>query len=63
MCPVCVANTAIMVAGAGSTGGILAVCIGRFRRFSESTTGLHKSVVRHKKESESSQSVSIRKEK
>jgi|HubBroStandDraft_6_1064221.scaffolds.fasta_scaffold1786498_2 hypothetical protein len=32
MCPVCVANTAIMVAGAGSTGGILAVCIGKFRK-------------------------------
>ena len=33
MCPVCIASTAMMVAGAGSTGGILAVCIGRFRRF------------------------------
>jgi hypothetical protein len=33
MCPVCIANTAAMVAGAGSTGGILAVCIGKFRRF------------------------------
>jgi hypothetical protein len=33
MCPVCIANTALMLAGAGSTGGILAVCIGRFRRF------------------------------
>jgi hypothetical protein len=33
MCPVCVANTAVMVAGAGSTGGILALCIGRFRKF------------------------------
>jgi hypothetical protein len=32
MCPVCVANTAAMVVGAGSTGGILAVCVGRFRR-------------------------------
>jgi hypothetical protein len=32
MCPVCIASTAVMVAGAGSTGGILAVCIGRFRR-------------------------------
>ena len=26
-------STAVMVAGAGSTGGILAVCIGKFRRF------------------------------
>jgi hypothetical protein len=33
MCPACIASTAVMVAGAGSTGGILAVCIGRFRRF------------------------------
>ena len=33
MCPVCIANAAVMVAGAGSTGGFLAVCIGKFRRF------------------------------
>jgi hypothetical protein len=33
MCPVCIASTAVMVAGAGSTGGILAVCIGKFRQF------------------------------
>src|SRR5438094_9217840 len=26
-------STAVMVGGAGSTGGILAVCIGKFRRF------------------------------
>jgi hypothetical protein len=32
MCPVCIANAAAMVAGAGSTGGILAVCIGKFRK-------------------------------
>jgi hypothetical protein len=32
MCPVCVASTAVMVAGAGSTGGILAVCLSKFRR-------------------------------
>jgi len=32
MCPVCIANTAAMVAGAGSTGGILAMCIGEFRK-------------------------------
>jgi hypothetical protein len=31
MCPVCIASTAAMVAGAGSTGGILAVYIGKFR--------------------------------
>jgi hypothetical protein len=34
MCPVCLASTAAMVAGAGSTGGILAVCIGKFRKLS-----------------------------
>jgi hypothetical protein len=33
MCPVCIASTAVMVAGAGSTGGILALCIGKFRNF------------------------------
>jgi hypothetical protein len=33
MCPACIASTVVMVAGAGSTGGILAVCIGKFRRF------------------------------
>jgi hypothetical protein len=33
MCPVCIASTAVMVAGAGSTGGVLAVCIGKFRKF------------------------------
>jgi hypothetical protein len=33
MCPACIANTAVLVAGAGSTGGILAVCIGKFRKF------------------------------
>jgi hypothetical protein len=33
MCPVCIASTAVMVAGAGSTGGILAACIGKFRKF------------------------------
>ena len=34
MCPVCIASTAAVVAGAGSTGGILAVCIGKFRKLS-----------------------------
>jgi hypothetical protein len=33
MCPACIASTAVMVTGAGVTGGILAVCIGRFRKF------------------------------
>jgi hypothetical protein len=33
MCPACIASTAVMVAGAGSTGGILAVCIAKFRNY------------------------------
>jgi hypothetical protein len=34
MCPVCIANAAVMAAaGAGSTGGILTVYIGKFRNF------------------------------
>jgi hypothetical protein len=31
MCPVCIANAAAMAAGAGSTGGVLAICITKFR--------------------------------
>ena len=37
MCPACIASTAMMVAGAGSTGGILAVCIGKFRKLLRGT--------------------------
>jgi len=33
MCPVCIANAAAMVAGAGSTGGVLAVCMGKVKSF------------------------------
>jgi hypothetical protein len=33
MCPACIASAAVVVAGAGSTGGILAVCIGKVRGF------------------------------
>jgi hypothetical protein len=33
MCPACIANTAVIVAGAGFTGGILAVYIGKVRNF------------------------------
>jgi hypothetical protein len=33
MCPVCIASAAVMAAGAGSTGGILAVCVGKFKKF------------------------------
>jgi hypothetical protein len=41
MCPACIASTAAIVAGAGSTGGVLAVCIGKFKNFlSKSGLGL-----------------------
>ncbi len=41
MCPACIANAAAMAAGVGSTGGILAVCIARFRRlFKTNSFGL-----------------------
>jgi hypothetical protein len=33
MCPACIASAAAVIAGTGSTGGILALCIGRLRRF------------------------------
>lgn len=33
MCPACIASVAALAAGAGSTGGILAVFIGRFKNF------------------------------
>ena len=33
MCPACIASAAAVVAGTGSTGGILALCIGRFKNF------------------------------
>ena len=33
MCPACFASAAVVVAGAGSTGGILAVCIRKLRKF------------------------------
>ena len=34
MCPVCIGSAAVVAAGAGSTGGILAVCIGNSENFS-----------------------------
>jgi hypothetical protein len=33
MCPACIASAVVVAAGAGSAGGILAVCIGKFRKF------------------------------
>jgi hypothetical protein len=41
MCPACFESAAVIVAGAGSAGGILAVCIGKFRKvFRASSLGL-----------------------
>jgi len=41
MCPACIASAAVMAAGAGSTGGILTVCIGKFKKvFRASGLGL-----------------------
>jgi len=33
MCPACIESTAVIVAAAGSSGGLLAVCIAKFRKF------------------------------
>jgi hypothetical protein len=33
MCPACIATAATVIAGAGSTGGILAACIAKFKKF------------------------------
>jgi hypothetical protein len=33
MCPACIASAAAMVAGGGSAGGVVAVCLGKFRRY------------------------------
>ncbi len=32
MCPACIASAVVMAAGAGSTGGILAVCIRQMQK-------------------------------
>jgi hypothetical protein len=45
MCPACIASAAVMAAGAGSTGGILAVYIGKFRElFRASGLGLFQKI-------------------
>ena len=33
MCPACIESTAIMVAGVTSTGGVLAVCVGKIQKY------------------------------
>ena len=37
MCSACIESTIVMVAGAGSAGGILAACIGKFRELFRAT--------------------------
>jgi hypothetical protein len=32
MCPACIETAAVMACGAASTGGILAMCVGKFRK-------------------------------
>jgi hypothetical protein len=45
MCPACIVSAAVMAAGAGSTGGILAVCIGKFKElFRASGLGLFQKI-------------------
>jgi hypothetical protein len=45
MCPVCIASAAMMAAGVGSTGGILAAWIGKFRKiFRASGLGLFQKI-------------------
>jgi hypothetical protein len=63
MCPACIAGAAVMAAGAGSTGGILAVCIGKFKKvFSASGLGLfHKAKEKIKWQQASRESPSNRK--
>jgi hypothetical protein len=39
MCPTCIANAAAIVAGAGSTGGVLAVSIGKLKKFFAASPG------------------------
>ena len=38
MCPACIESTAVIVAAAGSSGGVLALCITKFRRFFKTTS-------------------------
>jgi hypothetical protein len=45
MCPACIASATAMIAGAGSTGGILAICIGKFRKlFTANRLGLFQKI-------------------
>jgi hypothetical protein len=37
MCPACIENAAVMAAGVGSAGGVLAVCINRITKLFRTT--------------------------
>ncbi len=39
MCPVCIASTAVLIAEAASTGGVLAVCVSKFRKVLRTKSG------------------------
>jgi hypothetical protein len=45
MCPACIANTAAIVAGAGSSGGILALCIGRVAKYFSITRWVRRALI------------------
>jgi hypothetical protein len=38
MCPVCIASAAVMAAGVGTTGGILGLCVAKFRKVFRANT-------------------------
>jgi hypothetical protein len=44
MCPDCIESAVVVVAGVGSTGGILALCLSKFRKFfrAKSVSPFHK---------------------
>jgi hypothetical protein len=44
MCPACIASAAVMAAGAGSTGGILAMYVGKCRKFLHATFTLFQKI-------------------
>jgi hypothetical protein len=50
MCPGCIASTAVEVAGAGSTGGTLVVCVAKFRKLVRANgLGLFQKTIRRNK--------------
>lgn len=58
MCPACIESAVVMVAAAGSTGGILAVCISKFiRLFRSSSFGLFRKASENETPASSSSEV------